>query len=611
MLLNSTISKELTASLPNRGRTSIASTIALHARTMPQSVAVVEGDTGLSYADLDRRSNQLAAHLLESGAGHESCIGIFMERSADFVIAALAILKSGAAYLPLDPAAPADRTAGILRDSGAELLLTHRRKTREWKPGNWHTIEIDGPESAQISARPSRPVGYEPHSQSLAYVIYTSGSTGIPKGVEITHANLLNLVQWHQSAFNLTSADRASHVAGLGFDAAGWEIWPALTAGATLHVADENTRRSPQALHDWLISEKITVAFVPTVLAEHLLQMKWPEQTALRFLLTGADTLHRRPTADLPFAMVNNYGPTECTVVATSGIVGPSADADGPPSIGRPIGDTTALILDENLRPVAPGSDGELCLAGALVGRGYRNNRELTAAKFIMYSPNSGPRLRMYRTGDRVRLLPNGEIAFLGRVDDQVKIRGYRIELGEIISCIDRYPGIDASAVTVRQDQTAGPTLVAYLVLARDTKLTASDLREFIAARLPEYMIPSQFVKMPALPITANGKLDRASLPAANDNNVLPARMVAAPVANASGIEHKLGALVASLLSRPSVGVQENFFMVGGHSMLGVQLVARIRDVFGVKLTLLQLFNAPTIMALSAEVARLTEKSHA
>jgi acyl-CoA synthetase (AMP-forming)/AMP-acid ligase II len=328
-------------------------------------------------------------------------------------------------------------------------------------------------------------------------------------------------------------------------------------------------------------------------------------------MLTGADTLHRRPSADLPFALVNNYGPTECTVVATSGIVSPSADADGPPSIGRPIADATALILNEHLQQVPPGSDGELCLTGALVGRGYRNNPQLTAAKFIMYTPSSGPRVRIYRTGDRVRLLQNGEIAFLGRVDDQVKIRGYRVELGEISSSIDRYPGVDAGAVAVRQDSAGGPTLIAYLVLARDAKLTASDLREFLAARLPDYMIPSQFVKLQSLPMTANGKLDRAALPVPDAANLLADRTVAAPAATANGFEQQLGALVASLLGRPAIGVQENFFMIGGHSMFGVQLVARIHDVFGVKLTLLQLFNAPTITALSAEVARLTEKSHA
>jgi len=458
-------------------------------------------------------------------------------------------------------------------------------------------IELDDADAARIAARPTTYSPVNPDPSSLAYVIYTSGSTGRPKGVEITHANLSNLIDWHQAAFAVTPADRASQVAGLGFDAAVWEIWPHLTAGATLHFADEITRRSPTALHDWLIAQKITISFVPTILAEQLLQSDWPAQTPLRIFLTGADTLHRRPAAGLPFVLVNNYGPTECTVVATSGIVNPdSADTARPP-IGRPITNANIHILDDNLHPVPPGEPGELCISGLLVGRGYRNNPELTAQRFINL-PDGSP--RVYRTGDRASLLANGEIAFLGRLDDQVKIRGYRVELGEIVARLDRAPGIQASAVVAIQSPTdAGPVLVAYIVATPDARMTPSDLREFLAAKLPDYMIPSRFVTLAELPMTANGKLDKSALPAA------PPIAAPAPAAN-DGVQKRIAAMVAALLEQPAVGPEENFFMIGGHSMLGVQLVARIRDMFGVKLTLRQLFNAPTIAALTAEVARLT-----
>jgi len=429
---------------------------------------------------------------------------------------------------------------------------------------------------------------------------------GRPKGVEITHGNLCNLIDWHNGAFGVTARDRASQVAGLGFDAAGWEIWPYLTAGASLHFAAEHVRRSPQALRDWLVSEKITISFVPTVLAEQLLNSSWPAETALRTLLTGADTLHRRPVTGLPFVLVNNYGPTECTVVATSGVVTPEQESSGTPSIGRPISDTVALILDEALRPVADGEAGELCLAGSLVGRGYRNLPEMTASRFVTYSPPSGSPMRIYRTGDRARLLPNGEIAFLGRLDDQVKIRGYRIELGEIVACLDRCSGIEASAVIVSDAGDGGPSLVAYVVLARGVQLSASDLREFLSARLPDYMIPPFFVSIAELPVTVNGKLDKSALPAATAENILPNRAQPEASAPAAGLEQQIAGLVASLLGQPSIGTQENFFMAGGHSMFGVQLVARIRDTFGVKLTLRQLFGAPTVVALSTEVAKLT-----
>lgn len=587
---------------------SICARVAAWAAVAPDRLAVADGTARLTFADLEGRANRLAAHLLEAGAAPERCIGLFLERSTEFVVTALAVLKTGAAYLPLDPATPTERAAFMLADAEAPLVLTHRGKSKALPPGPWRVIEIDGPDGERIAARPTTPLHVDPAPASLAYVVYTSGSTGRPRGVEITHANLAHLIDWHQSAFGVTSADRASQVAGLGFDAAGWEIWPHLTAGASLHVADESTRRSADALRDWLVAEKITISFVPTVLAEQLLHTNWPAGTALRTLLTGADTLRRRPAAGLPFVLVNNYGPTECTVVATSGVV--AAGGDGTPSIGRPIGNAAALILDESLRPVPDGEPGELCLAGKLVGRGYRNDPQLTASRFVTYQPASGPLLRIYRTGDRARLLPDGEIAFLGRLDEQVKVRGHRIEPGEVVANLDRCPGIEACAVTAR-DGPDGPLLVAYVVGTLDARLTASALREFLASRLPDYMIPAHFVPIAALPLTSNGKLDRAALPAPAADNVLPNRhpevgTAETALSNGDGYQEKLAALVASLLGQPSVDPKENFFMLGGHSMLGVQLVARIRDLFGVRLTLRQLFTAPSVAALSAEVARLS-----
>jgi amino acid adenylation domain-containing protein len=582
------------------------SRIAHHARGTPQSLAVGSGFTKLTFAELDRQSNHVAAQLRHAGVVPGSCVGVFLERSPAFVIAALAVLKTGAAYLPLDSATPAERMHFILSDAKAALLLTDGGRVTAISGCVCPVLvmqdagAINGDEPFFDSADPS--------PDSLAYVIYTSGSTGRPKGVEITHANLLNLIDWHQTAFEVTAADRASQVAGLGFDAAGWEIWPHLTAGASLHMADEATRRSPQALRDWLVAEKITISFAPTVLAEQLLHSDWPAETALRILLTGADTLHRRPRAGLPFTLVNNYGPTECTVVATSGMVKSESVAQGAPSIGRPIANTTAFILDEHLMAVPTGEPGELCLAGALVGRGYRNNPAMTASRFVMYTPPSGPAVRIYRTGDRVRLTDTGEIAFLGRLDDQVKIRGYRIELGEIISSLDRFLELEASAVIARDDAGAGPELVAYVVLTPGAKVSSVDLREFLAARLPDYMIPSKFVAMSALPVNANGKLDKAALPAPDAQNLLPGGETSlAEASSGSAIEQRVAALVKSLLGNSSCGREDNFFMAGGHSMLGVQLVARIRDQFGVKLTLRQLFNAPTIAALAAEVAQLNK----
>ncbi len=570
----------------------------------PERIAVADGTAQLTYRELERRSDYLAARLQEAGAAPNRCVGVYVERSADFIVAALAVLKSGAAYVPLDLSTPPERAAFILEDAGAFALIT-QPGTPSPASGRRHVIEMDDWSATSRSAFAK----VELDAANLAYVIYTSGSTGKPKGVEITHGNLSNLVNWHQSEFRVTSSDRASQVAGLGFDASVWEIWPYLTAGASVCVADELTRRSPEALRDWMVAEKITIGFVPTIVAEQLLHIDWPDETSLSILLTGGDTLHARPAPKSPFRVVNNYGPTECTVVATSGAVSSHGDDGAPPSIGRPIANATALILDEALRPVAAGEVGELCIGGALVGRGYRNLPELTASRFVDYLSASADPLRIYRTGDRARLLQNGEIEFLGRLDDQVKIRGHRIELGEIAAHLDRCPGIEWSAVSVKDLGARGLSLVAYIVLVDKATLAAAGVRQFLATYLPDYMVPEFFVVMSELPVTASGKLDRSALPEPCVDNLLPYDLAADGTANAGGseLQCQIAALVATLLRRPAIDVDENFFMIGGHSMLGVQLIAQIRDKFGVKVTLRQLFTAPTIAALSQEVARLKQ----
>ena len=312
--------------------------ISAHATEGPTRLAVADATTHLTFGELESRANALASSLSRQGAGAEQCIAIFLERSVDFVVAAFAVLKTGAAYLPLDPGTPAERIEFILADSQATMLITHRQKERGLKPGAWCLLSLDGARDEQIASVSDHFTSADPSPESLAYVVYTSGSTGRPKGVEITHANLLNLIGWHQDEFKVTASDCASQVAGFGFDATGWEVWPCLTAGACIHIADESTRRSAHALREWLLRKRITVSFVPTVLAEQLLHANWPANTALRVMLTGADALRRRPAPGLPFVFVNNYGPTECTVVATSGTVSPDPGTQrfGSPAFHRP-----------------------------------------------------------------------------------------------------------------------------------------------------------------------------------------------------------------------------------------------------------------------------------
>jgi amino acid adenylation domain-containing protein len=613
--------KVSSAARGTKTKSALCARISACAASDPHRQAINDGSSSLTYKQLDDRSNQLARLLVKLDVGSEDCVALLLERSGDFVISALAVLKAGGAYLPLDSSIPADRAAFILRDAGAQVLISHRNKAAGLAGFAGRVIELDGNDHGAIDSESTEAEAVDASNDQLAYVVYTSGSTGRPKGVEITHGNLQNLIAWHQEAFEVTADDRASQVAGLGFDAAGWEIWPHLAAGASVHIADEVTRRSPQRLRDWLVSQRITISFVPTVLVEQMLHLSWPADSALRVLLTGADTLRRRPVEGLPFIFVNNYGPTECTVVATSGVVLPDEADNGAshrtPSIGRPILNANVLILDGELRPVVPDEAGELCIGGALVGRGYRNNPEMTARRFVDYTAD-GKTMRIYRTGDQARWLPSGEIAFLGRVDDQVKIRGYRVELGEIVATLDRYPGVEASVVIVRDAQT-NPVLAAYIVPAREAKLADADLRAFLAARLPDYMIPTWFIAIESLPLTANGKLDAAALPAPDPKNVLAKSAGGSKTAsdnsaassgavNGNDLQDRIGAIVAELLGQPSVCTSDNFFMIGGHSMLGVQLVARIRDAFSVKLTLRQLFGSPTVSALAAEVEKLCAK---
>ncbi len=584
----------------NQEALSVSRRVAEHAASRPDSLAVKAGAESLSYAELDLRSNQLAEHLKSLGVGPESLVGILLERSVASVVGSLAALKAGAAYLPLDPASPADRLAFMLRDSGVAAVITRQGLVGKLGAGSWNVIQMDA-DRERISSCSGRMFDSETESSHLAYVIYTSGSTGQPKGVEITRGGLASLIDWHLRAFQVTSSDRASLLASVGFDAAVWELWPYLAAGASVHIPEEAVRNQVEPLRDWLVEQKITVSFVPTPLAELLIQVEWPASAALRTLLTGADTLHRRPPQGLPFALVNNYGPTESTVVATSGVVAPAGSDAKQPSIGRAIDGTEIFILDEQMRPVSKGTSGELFIGGAGLARGYRNRPELTQEKFVPNPFSNGDGSgRLYRTGDRARVLPNGEIEFLGRLDDQVKIRGYRVELDEISSVLDTHPEVKASAVTVAGSGEE-KRLVAYLVLARESQPTANLFREFLQRRVPDYMIPAMFVRVNALPLTTNGKVDRAALPAPN-GNTLPEEAYVAP---RSVVEQRLAELIAPLLHVERVGANDNFFLLGGHSLLGTQLLTRISETFGVELSLLTIFDHPTLAGMSAEIEKL------
>jgi amino acid adenylation domain-containing protein len=604
MSVNITITTSTQSYLPNQSMAerqscphnkSVSELVAAQAAATPNAVALVARGDLITYGELDKRANQLANYLITLGVGRETIVGLCLERSPESAMCALAVLKAGGAYLPLDPAYPTERLLFMLNDARPRVLITRAELAGKFSEGPWKVISIDRDRESENYSTDSPANQATP--DNLAYVIYTSGSTGRPKGVEITHKSLLNLVFWHRREFEVTRQDRASHLASVGFDAAVWEVWPYLAAGASLHLPDEVTRISPELLRDWLVANEITISFLPTALAEALMTLKWPTETALRILLTGADSLHRCPTDNLPFKLVNNYGPTECTVVATSGRV--QAGAGGLPTIGRAIDNTLVYILDEKLQRVPTGASGELCVGGVGVARGYLNRPELTAEKFISDPFSALASARLYRTGDLARFQDDGEIAYLGRIDEQIKILGHRIEPNEIEAVLNRHPTIASSVVTARGAACEEKRLAAYLVTSNGTTPAAADLRSFLQSELPDYMVPSVFVTLPAMPLTANGKVDRVALPEPNAENTLRDEEFIRP---RTPIEQRLATTLCSLLNLTEVSVNDNFFLLGGHSLLGTQLIVKIRSTFGVDLALRTLFDAPTIAELSAEI---------
>jgi amino acid adenylation domain-containing protein len=574
--------------------------VAACAARMPDATALVSGERTLNYRELNQHANRLAHHLQACGVGPEVLVGICIERSLDMVVGLLGILKAGAAYVPMDPAYPSERLNFMVGNAQVPVLVTQRHLVARFVSSTAHIICLDDDAALLMQQDATDPIT-QPKITDLAYVIYTSGSTGQPKGALSTHNGLLNLVFWHQRAFGITPADRATQLASPAFDATGWELWPYLTAGASVYLPDEDTRSTPTLLRDWLVSHGTTITFLPTALAESIMSLEWPSTTKLRFLLTGADKLQHYPAPGLPFTLVNNYGLTEASVVSTSGRVLPTDHADVPPSIGHPIANTQIYLLDEQLRQVPIGEPGELYIAGAGLARGYLNRPELTTERFIPNPFSDQPGARLYKTGDLARFRPDGQIEFIGRIDQQIKIRGYRIEPGEVAAVLNRHPSVQASVVVAHEGTSGHKRLVAYIVLVPGAWVSASSLQETLLASLPDYMVPSAFVILEALPLTPNGKVDHRALPAPDAINTLHDEIGILP---GTPTEVWLAEIVTSLLGLEQIDIDDNFFMLGGHSLLGAQIIARVSETVGVDLTLRTLVNAPTIRQLSAEIER-------
>jgi amino acid adenylation domain-containing protein len=559
-------------------------------------LAVCDKGRTLTYAELDACANALAHRLRELGVQPGARVGLCHERSAVTSIGALATLKAGGAYVGLDPAYPEARLDYMLHDADVAVILTQPSMTTRLKSAGAPVIDLD---SFVVATRGAdQPPDELATTADVAYVIYTSGSTGEPKGVELSHQNLISLVAWHHDAFGVRETDRASVLANPAFDASAWEVWPYLTAGASLHVPDHATARAPRLLREWLVDSGITITFVPTPMAETLLDLDWPPDGALRFVLTGGDVLHRRPPPTTPFTLVNNYGVTEATVVSTSGPVSPDVVAGRTPSIGRAITGTRLYVLDDNRRPVQPGDAGELFIGGDGVAVGYLNRPAETADRFVPDCFTTEPGARLYRTGDRVRIGLEGEVHFLGRLDSQVQIRGLRVELEEVAAALMTHPAVGRCVIFASEDDHGDHRLVAYMVATNAAIPDRAELREHLATWLPQCMIPTVFIEMDALPVTANGKLDRNALPRAERALVGGERRSA----GTTSVETVVIAILEELLGLNGIDKDDNFFELGGHSLMGAQVVVRLEARFDLEVDLLTIFDNPTAASIAAVI---------
>lgn len=396
--------------LAGQARAAVVTRIAAYAQSHPNAVAVSGPDTTLTYHALFSRALELSARLHAAGVRRGDLVALCQPRSADFVVAALSILISGAAYVAVDPDQTDARLRYMVQDCGASVLLADNDVAQR---AQWRSSVV--PVASDGHPTPVRRLD-EPAPDAAAYAVYTSGSTGTPKGVLVAHSGLLNLIAWHQSAFGLSRADRTTLIANPGFDSAAWEIWPTLTAGASLHIPPDGVKRDPVRLRDWLVAQRITVCLVPTPLAETLTSISWPSTTTLRWLLTGGDVLHHRPPADLPFSLVNTYGVAEASVVSTSGVVSTATPAGSAPNIGAPIDGVTLRVIDEHANVVPDGAEGELLICGDSVALGYLGSPERTAQSFVTDPCN--PAARAYRTGDQVRINADHTVELLGRLNE-------------------------------------------------------------------------------------------------------------------------------------------------------------------------------------------------
>lgn len=570
----------------------------------PENIAVVFEDQKLTYAELNAHSNQLAHYLQKLGVKAEVLVGIYMERSLDMMIALLAILKAGGAYLPLDPDLPVENLSLRLQDAQAPILLTQQHLATELVLETVQVVCLEQVQDA-IATESSENPHTDTSIQNLAYVIYTSGSTGTPKGVAVEHQQLLNYLYGIIERLNLPSAASFAMVSTLAADLGNTAIFPALSTGGCLHIIAKERATDPEALADYFSRHNIDcLKIVPSHLEALLTYINSKSILPRQRLILGGEAANWNLIKKIQqlapeCTIINHYGPTETTVGVLTYQLQPDNckyESTTVP-LGRPIANTQIYLLDQHMQPVPIGVKGELYIAGASVSRGYLHHSELTQTKFIINPFNQDGKSLLYKTGDLARYLPDGNIEFLCRSDNQVKIRGYRIELEEIAAVLHQHPDVTQAVVILREDTPGDKRLVAYAVGQQKQSLNANELRSFLQAKLPEYMIPSAFMVIKSLPLTANGKVDRQALPIP-----VSGELEQSFIAPRTPVEEVLAGIWAELLGLQQVSVEGNFFELGGHSLLLTQLVVRVREAFQINLPLGVLFELPTVAGLAERI---------
>jgi len=555
--------------------------------------AIVHNGHHVTYQQLDEASNKLCALLQQKGVRPGDSVPLVALRTPEFVIGLVAISKAGASYIPIDAHYPEKRIRDITMQSNAAIILTSNASINS-------RVNADSAEVISIDNLPEEisptSATVQSNTDAVVYIIFTSGTTGLPKGVEIAHASLLNLILWHNNKFGMDSQCRSTLIAGIGFDVAQWEIWAALASGATLYLPQEDTRLQPAALLDFFAKNQITHAFVPTVLVPDVVSLPQPVDLKLRYLFTAGEKLNPVNLIDLCYRLVDYYGPTEASIFATWNMV-ESAHLQAPMSIGHPVADTEIFILDEQLQPVQGDRPGELFISGRCLALGYLNNPALTAEKFLLPEYFAGKRL--YRSGDLARWLPDGRIQYLGRIDDQIKIRGNRVELREIENVIMQVPGVkNVVALATQTENPAEKKIIAFLLPTQAASLPTEAVKAHLKEILPSYFMPADFQWLDHLPINTSGKTDKNALLAAYQPTIHATRTTL------SKSYETIAAIWRELLGIAHVAVTDNFFDIGGHSLLAAKLATVLSERLGVKTYVRDIYEYQTLHALEQALAK-------